>query len=99
MLSDGLELERAVEVTRLLLERLGTSEGVDDEARLGDRARILNNLAVRLSELGRREEALAKAEEAVRIREGLAKARHSECAAQGTRAPACSLGCRHLSPS
>jgi tetratricopeptide (TPR) repeat protein len=35
----------------------------------------LNNLANRLSDLGRREEALEKAQEAVRIREQLAKAR------------------------
>jgi len=40
-----------------------------------DLARSLNNLAVALSDLGRREEALTTAEEAVRLRRALAAAR------------------------
>jgi tetratricopeptide (TPR) repeat protein len=45
------------------------------DAFLPDLAMSLNNLASFLSDLGRREEALAKAQEAVRIREQLAQAR------------------------
>ena len=40
-----------------------------------ERARLLNNLGLRYSELGRRDEALATAEEAAEIYRGLAKAR------------------------
>ena len=66
--------ERALEVTQLLVGRLkrrhGRTEGAQSE--LG---RLMNNLSVRLSALGRREEALAQAEEAVRLYRQLAKAR------------------------
>jgi hypothetical protein len=68
--------ENAVQVTQLLAKRLDKlSKHNANEAILGEYGRLLNNLANRLSELGRREEALDKAHEAVRIREQLAKAR------------------------
>ena len=47
----------------------------EDEDIIGLSASLLNNLAVRLSDLGRREAALAIAEEAVRLRRALADAR------------------------
>ncbi|HSV65622.1 MAG TPA: trypsin-like peptidase domain-containing protein [Mycobacteriales bacterium] len=47
----------------------------EDETSLSDLAMSLNNLSVRLGELGRREEGLAAVEEAVRIRRRLAEAR------------------------
>ena len=50
-------------------------EGETDPAVLGVRARILNNLSVRLSDLGRREEALAAIEEAVAVYRELAALR------------------------
>jgi hypothetical protein len=45
------------------------------DAFLPDLAKILNNLGIRLSELGRHEEALAATEEAVTIRRTLAARR------------------------
>src|ERR1035441_1146182 len=65
--------EKAVEVNQLLLERLKRLPGNSEQTR-SDLARLSNNLSVRLSDLGRREEALAQAEEAVRIRRQLAQA-------------------------
>ena len=73
-----LELrELAVRVTEALLNRLAD---LPPEVQSGERARaersgLLNNLAVRLSDLGRREEALAAAQEAVHLRRELAAAR------------------------
>ena len=68
--------EKAAEVDELLAERLAELAKEDpSEPNLAEYGRLLNNLANRLSELGRREEALAKAQEAVRIREQLAEAR------------------------
>ena len=58
--------ELAATVTALLLET------ASDEA---EKAVFLNNLAIRLSDLGRREEALNAAEKAVRIYRQLAQAR------------------------
>ena len=62
--------ELAVEVDQLLVERFGQIGGQDAEV-----ARLRSNLSVRLRDLGRREEALAQAEEAVRLYRQLAAAR------------------------
>ena len=68
--------EKAVEVTELLAKRLEKlSKQNAGEAILAEYGRLLNNLGFRLSALGRREEALEKAQEAVRIYEQLAQAR------------------------
>ena len=68
--------EKAVEIDSLLLERLqGKVDAGSSEALQSEVARLLNNLSVRMSALGRREEALSKAEEAVRLYEQLARAR------------------------
>ena len=65
--------ERAVEVTQLLLDRIGSdSRNVADTGRLAVRANLLNDLAVRLCDTGRQDEALEKASDAVLIREQLA---------------------------
>ncbi|MCX6633607.1 MAG: SIR2 family protein, partial [Acidobacteria bacterium] len=58
--------ERAVEVDMLLAAALRARAETDEDAR-SERARILNNLGARLSDLGRREEALQATEEAVRL--------------------------------
>ena len=62
--------ELAVEVDQLLVNRFAQIGGQDAEI-----AGLRNNLANRLSGLGRREEALAQAQEAVRLRRQLAAAR------------------------
>ena len=62
--------ELAVEVDQLLVNRFAQIGGQDAEI-----ARLRNNLSVRLSNLGRREEALAQAQEAVRLYQQLAAAR------------------------
>ena len=68
--------EKAAEVNALLADRLGKlAKESAIEPILAEQSRLLNNLANRLSALGRREEALAKAQEAVRIYEQLAQAR------------------------
>jgi tetratricopeptide (TPR) repeat protein len=68
--------EKAAEVNALLAGRLDNLARENaTEPILSEQGRLLNNLANRLSALGRREEALAKAQEAVRIREQLAQAR------------------------
>jgi tetratricopeptide (TPR) repeat protein len=67
--------EKALEVNQLLAKRLDKlSKENATEAILGEHARLLNNLAIRLSALGRREEALDKVQEAARIYEQLANA-------------------------
>ena len=65
--------ELAVEVSRALLAAF-TGEGIDenDESKSAIRARLLVTLATRLSDLGRREEALERAEEAESIYQQLA---------------------------
>ena len=68
--------EKAVEVDELLADRLGKlAEENPSEPVLAEYGRLLNNLANRLSDLGMREEALAKAEGAGRIYAQLAQAR------------------------
>ncbi|MCB1021840.1 MAG: tetratricopeptide repeat protein [Bryobacterales bacterium] len=68
--------ERAAAVDELILQALtAISEKSDNPALDAERGRIANNLSVRLSDLGRREDALAQAEEAVRIRRALAQQR------------------------
>ncbi len=68
--------ETAVEVTELLAGRLGILAVANspDTPILGDQARLLNNLANRLCELGQWEKALVQAEEALRLRWQLAEA-------------------------
>ena len=66
--------ERAVEVDARLAEALRAPAADDMDAR-AERARVLSNLGVRLGELGRREDALAAADEAVRIYRQLAALR------------------------
>ena len=68
--------ERAVRVDELLLARF-TQLAADapSEEIQSTRARLANNLGVRLSAVGRREEALAMAGEAVQIRRQLAQQR------------------------
>ena len=68
--------EKAAEVTQLLLEQIPAAEaGKLSEDLQKERAGLLNDLANRLSELGRREEALVQVEEAFRLYRGLAAAR------------------------
>ncbi len=68
--------EKAVEVDELLAQRLGKLASENPgEPILAEQSRFLNNLSVRLSALGRREEALAQAQAAVRIDGQLAQAR------------------------
>ena len=67
-------LERAVEVTQLLLDRLAPeSEHTGDTGYLAERARLLSNLSNRLSDAGKRDEALMRASEAAGIHEQLAR--------------------------
>jgi tetratricopeptide (TPR) repeat protein len=68
--------EKAAEVEQLISERLGklAQENPGEEI-LAIRGISSNNLSVRLRDLGRREEALAKSQEAVRIYGQLAQAR------------------------
>jgi tetratricopeptide (TPR) repeat protein len=66
-----VSLRRVAEwTTRTLLEGLPATDEPDV---LTERARLLNNLGGRLSELGRREEALKATEQAVELRRALAK--------------------------
>jgi len=68
--------EQAAELTERLATFFGQEAERTDEPIAWIRAAgLLNNLSVRLSDLGRREEALTVAEEAVRLRRGLAAAR------------------------
>jgi tetratricopeptide (TPR) repeat protein len=66
--------EKAAEVGQLLIDRLKRLPA-DSEQTRSELARLSNNLGVQLSALGRREEALAQAEEAVRLYRQLAQAR------------------------
>jgi tetratricopeptide (TPR) repeat protein len=66
--------ELAAEVTHTLLRLLETTKS-DEDHLTAEKARLSNNLANRLSALGRREEALEQAQEAVRLRRQLAAAR------------------------
>ncbi len=69
-------LEKAVEVGLLLVERSGKLVRHRPTEPVGaEHGRLLNNLSVRLSNLGRREDALTKAQEAAGIYEQLAQAR------------------------
>ena len=72
-----LELrEKAVEIDLLLVARFSELYSKQPRESLeAELARFRNNLSIRLSALGRREEALRQAEEAVRIRRRLAEAR------------------------
>jgi hypothetical protein len=71
--------EKAAEVDELLAERCSQlAKENPDESILSEQSRFLNNLANRLGNLGRWEEALQKAQEAVRIDELLAKVRPNE---------------------
>jgi tetratricopeptide (TPR) repeat protein len=65
--------EVAVWTGRLILEFLSTQE--DTQENRVERGRLLSNLGVRLSDLGRREEALQASQEAVAIRRRLAQTR------------------------
>jgi len=68
--------EPAAELSqRLATYFLREAEQSNDPVALANAAGWLNNLALRLSDLGRREEALTAAEEAVRLRRALAKTR------------------------
>jgi len=68
--------KKALEVNDLLVKRLATlSRKNSNEDILSEQARLLNNLANCLKAVGRRDEALNKAQEAVRIYQQLAKAR------------------------
>ena len=68
--------EKALEVNELLAKRLAKlSKENANEAILREHGRLLNNLANRLSNVGRREEALEKAQQSVQISEQLAQAR------------------------
>jgi tetratricopeptide (TPR) repeat protein len=66
--------ERAAEVDRLLAVALRLRADVDEDARR-ELATVLNNLGIRLSALGRREEALQAAHEAVGLYRQLAAQR------------------------
>jgi tetratricopeptide (TPR) repeat protein len=66
--------EKAAEVGQLLIGRLKRLPGDSEQTRI-ELARLSNNFGVRLSALGRREEALAQAQEAVRICRQLEQAR------------------------
>src|ERR1019366_4601083 len=63
--------ELALIASQALLRHVRTD---DDEMSTAERAGSLNNLGIRLSEAGRREEALAPAQEAVTLRRQLAQA-------------------------
>jgi tetratricopeptide (TPR) repeat protein len=65
----------AAELAQRLTDRYRERAGTDPEAFLPDLARALNNLAVDLGALGRREDGLAAIEEAVTIRRGLVATR------------------------
>ena len=68
--------EPAAELTQKLASHFrNKAQGSDDPVALIYSAALLNNLAVRLSDLGRREEALTAAEEAVGHYRALAEAR------------------------
>ncbi len=68
--------ERAAAIYRTILQRLRTAEDPHDPSQQdGLIAGALNNLANRLSDLGRREEALKTAQEAVEIHRALAAER------------------------
>jgi tetratricopeptide (TPR) repeat protein len=68
--------EQAAELTRKLAAYyLSKARASDDFLAIVSAATLLNNLANRLSDLGRREEALKAAKEAVRLRRALAEAR------------------------
>ena len=62
----------ALELTMALKSKIPRPTSSDD-SHLPEYARLLNNLANRQSDVGRREEALANAEEAVKIRRELAR--------------------------
>ena len=64
--------ESAARVTRQLYDQIRAATDAAPYFR-GELARVASNLAIRLSELGRREEALEPAEEAVEIYRSLAK--------------------------
>ncbi|MFC9118161.1 tetratricopeptide repeat protein, partial [Streptomyces sp. NPDC057092] len=64
----------AVRLYRTLTDRYRTFAEANPDAYLPDLAESLNHLAVRLSEVGRREEALTAIQEAVDIRRALAEA-------------------------
>src|ERR1039458_1028424 len=66
--------EKALEVNQLLIKRLKRLPG-DSERTRSELARLSNNLSIRLSDLGRREEALALAQEAMRLCRELVKAK------------------------
>ena len=66
--------EFAVAATRQALEHEALSSTTDDD-RVSEASRLLNNLGTRLSELGRREEALEATRESADIRRKLAEAR------------------------
>jgi Tetratricopeptide repeat len=67
--------EKAAEVSQLLVDRLSElGSQLPEEIFRSELGRLTNNLAVRLGHLGRREEALEKAQQAVSIREQLAQA-------------------------
>jgi tetratricopeptide (TPR) repeat protein len=65
----------AAQVTTALIKQLQLRVTEEHDHANPDTAMWLNNLAVRLSDLGRREEALVAIEEAVRLRRDLAAAR------------------------
>ena len=68
--------EKAAEVSQLLVDRLsGLGSQRPEEIFRSELGRLTNNLANRLSDLGRREEALEKAQQALSIREQFAQAR------------------------
>jgi tetratricopeptide (TPR) repeat protein len=68
--------ERAARVDRLLLTRFERIQETEPSERAQSTcARLANNLCFRLSDLGRREEALAQAEDAVRLHRQLAQQR------------------------
>ena len=68
--------EKAVEVSQHLLERVWRLAGeLPDDRFRSQRARLLGNLGVRFSALGRLEEALGATEEALRLYRQLAEAR------------------------
>jgi len=68
MPKDTVELlDRAMEVTRHLCERFKTAMHTGRDELRPEVARLANNLAKRLSELGRREDALAPAQESVEM--------------------------------
>jgi hypothetical protein len=68
--------EMALEVNELLVKRLDKlSKDNANEVIQGEHARLLNHLANRLSDVGRCEAALQKAQEALQIREQMEKSR------------------------